>query len=946
MFFGQSGEFAAELAERGAGEEQLVYGEYGRSLYPSLDYTDYYPFDDGNAATGELYRGLLDTINAALAADPDLYLAGIYWLQGEQDATSQTYGPDYDVNLEQLYQGLAGEFGDGFSFVISALSTHIGAAGYQPAWDDVRAAQVAVASSHDQVLLVDPDDMIDVDGYTATEVFKDDHHYTDTGFAWLADQYFEALDAADNNAPLAMDDAFTTAEDSPLTGNLLADNGNGADSDPDGDTLTVAPVPVTDAAHGVVELQADGSFSYTPDADFHGTDSFTYTLKDGHGGTDTAIVNLTVTPVNDPPLAMDDSATVEAGGSVSIDVLANDSDAEAGPLTVTLVSGPEAGLLSHDGAGGFSYTAEGALFEAAAPGAVIGQSFTYELSDGQGGTDRADVTLTVTIPDHTEAFAETGTLALTHQATTLTLQRSYDNPVVIAYVATENGAQPVAVRVSHAEGNALTLRLQEPDYLDGRHNAETVNYLVVEAGVWELPDGTLLEAGRLESARLSSAGFETVGFAAGFETAPVVLSQVQSFHGGDFVTTRQTGTTEDGFRVTMQEEEALNGGSHARETIGWVAIEAGSGSAGGVDWIAGQLGAVTHTGVTVAPVPDGAQTIATLSSFHGADSAWVRGGTGGASVSVEEERSLNPETGHIAETVDYFAFTGSDLLSATRIPPTTRPVLETGTVTLTHETTELTLDHAFDNPVVIAWVATENGMQPVNVRVSAAEGNHVTLQLQEPNNLDGAHMAETVNYVVVEAGAWVLPDGTILEAGELESGKLSSAGFETVAFTAGFETAPVVLSQVQSFNGPDFVTTRQDGTTEDGFRVTMQEEEALNGGSHARETIGWLAIEAGSGSVDSFQWIAGLVGGVTDAGALVNPGAGFQNGAMVAGLASFAGADPAWVRGNGHGPAGFGVSLEEDQSHDAETSHTAESVGYLAFNEAGVVMGQEYGLFV
>ena len=80
--------------------------------------------------------------------------------------------------------------------------------------------------------------------------------------------------------------------------------------------------------------------SYTPDANYFGTDSFTYTISDGNGGSDTATVTVTVTTVNDDPDAVDDAATVaEDSGATAIDVLANDNDgADAGEtLTVTAV---------------------------------------------------------------------------------------------------------------------------------------------------------------------------------------------------------------------------------------------------------------------------------------------------------------------------------------------------------------------------------------------------------------------------------------------------------------------------------------------------------------------------------------------------------------------------------------------------------------------------------
>jgi len=249
--------------------------------------------------------------------------------------------------------------------------------------------------------------------------------------------------------------------------------------------------------------------------------------------------------------------------------------------------------------------------------------------------------------------------------------------------------------------------------------------------------------------------------------------------------------------------------------------------------------------------------------------------------------------------------------------------------------------------VVVAHVATENGPQPVNVRISDVSGNDLTLQLQEPNYLDGSHAGETVNYLVVEAGTWILPDGTLLEAGTLASDQLSSQGFESVTFDAAFDAAPAVLSQVQTFNGGDFVTTRQRDADADGVQLTMQEEEALNGGGHTTETLGWVALEAGSGTAGDVSWLAGSTGGVTDANASVGLGASMAGGAnVIAALSSYAGPDPAWARGSGSTDAAFDVSVEEDTSADSETTHTAETVDYFAFDQAGVVGAYDYDFFV
>ena len=559
------------------------------------------------------------------------------------------------------------------------------------------------------------------------------------------------------------------------------------------------------------------------------------------------------------------------------------------------------------------------------------------------------------------SIAETGSNVLDHTGIRVNTQRSYETPVVIAFVPTEDflnseDVDPLNVRVSDVDGTGFTLQLQEPNYLDGATAGELVTYMVVEAGTHVLPDGTLLEAGTLESDKLSSQGFESVAFDAAFDGAPVALGQVQTDNGPDFVTTRQRDADADGFEITMQEEELRNDGSHVSETLGWVAIEAGNGTAGEVDWQAGSIAGVTEA-VTTASLGAGmndAYALAALSSFNGPDPAWVSGNdpqngrdggppSPGLEISVEEDTSQDAEIRHNAETVDYFVFKEAGEIASAPI----REIAETGTLSLDHTATTVRLERSYDDPVVIAHVATENGPQPVNVRVSGVDGADLTLQLQEPNYLDGAHVSETVNYLVVEAGTWVLSDGTLLEAGTLASDKISSEGFESVAFNAAFDSAPAMLSQVQSFNGSDFVSTRQQSADTDGFEVTMQEEEALNDGNHVTETLGWVALEAGSGSVGDVDWQAGSTSGITDATATVGLGASMGSRAnAIAALSSYNGKDSAWARGDGATDAAFDVSVEEDTSQDAETRHTTETVDYFVFHSEGILEAYDYDFFV
>ena len=128
---------------------------------------------------------------------------------------------------------------------------------------------------------------------------------------------------------------------------------------------------------------------------------------------------------------------------------------------------------------------------------------------------------------------------------------------------------------------AFTFIVEEWEYLDGPHGAfETINWLAIEEGVHELPDGRLIEAGTSE---ISSTGRNTGGsetFTAGFTDPPVVLTSVMSDNDSTTVDSDPSNVTATGFDITLQEEEAENS-FHPAETIGWIAIQAGGDATSG-----------------------------------------------------------------------------------------------------------------------------------------------------------------------------------------------------------------------------------------------------------------------------------------------------------------------------------------------------------------------------
>ncbi len=216
------------------------------------------------------------------------------------------------------------------------------------------------------------------------------------------------VDSAVNGSPIAVDDTKTTTKNTAVTFDSLAN-----DSDPENDTLSITAVG--SPSHGSAEISGN-QIIYTPDDGYVGSDSFSYTISDGNGGTATATENVTVTAVTVPnkmPIAQDDSVVTNQETPVTINTLANDSDPDGDTLTISSVGNPSHGTAMING-DKIIYTPEA--------GFVGEDSFTYFISDGNGGTATAIETVivkAVTTPN-TTPIAQDDTVT-TDQDTPVTL---------------------------------------------------------------------------------------------------------------------------------------------------------------------------------------------------------------------------------------------------------------------------------------------------------------------------------------------------------------------------------------------------------------------------------------------------------------------------------------------------------------------------------------------
>jgi VCBS repeat-containing protein len=188
-----------------------------------------------------------------------------------------------------------------------------------------------------------------------------------------------------NDAPVANNDSYTTNEDTTLNGNVLSN-----DTDVDTANTALTASIVDGPAHGALNLNANGTFTYTPTANYNGTDTFTYRTSDGSLISNLATVNISITPVNDVPVAANDSYTTNEDTALTISapgVLTNDTDADGNSLTASVVTGPGHGALSLNGNGSFTYT----------PAADYNgtDTFTYKVNDGTADSNTATVTMTI-----------------------------------------------------------------------------------------------------------------------------------------------------------------------------------------------------------------------------------------------------------------------------------------------------------------------------------------------------------------------------------------------------------------------------------------------------------------------------------------------------------------------------------------------------------------------
>ena len=323
---------------------------------------------------------------------------------------------------------------------------------------------------------------------------------------------------------------------------------------------------LTPPNHGTTVINADGSITYTPRANFNGQDNFSYIISDGFGGTHEASINLFVAAVNDAPVAEDDNAIADSSGAATIHVLTNDSDLDGDTLALESVVQPTNGTVSINNDGTIAYVANDHF---------SGQdSFTYTITDGNGGTSTAIVTVTVApaineapvlTVESTKTINEDSSTAITYSATdidgTATVTATAENGTVVVnnngtltYTPNENFFGSDTITVTATDNDGATTVQTSAITVNGVNDAPFIDPISSQTVVEDGTKTITFSATDTENDTLTPSVTATNGTASIDGNGDIVFVPTASFNGIATVTlsvTDGTDTTTQTFNITV-----------------------------------------------------------------------------------------------------------------------------------------------------------------------------------------------------------------------------------------------------------------------------------------------------------------------------------------------------------------------------------------------------------
>ena len=417
-----NGEYGSLLIRQDGSYTYTPNATTAQALAAGQTVTDAFTYslkDDKNAAATSTLTVTVNGLNDAPVANPDSY--AVFKSDVLTILPNGVLGNDTDVDTNPVADSLSVTQVNGN--MLNVGNALVGTYGTLTLYADGSLTYAADAGNATVIALAPGDSVVDTFTYQVSD-----------GKGGSTPTTLAITISGSNTAPVANNDAYIVNEDKPLA--VPATGVLNNDTDPEFNTLTATLV--SGVSNGILVFNSNGSFTYTPNANFNGTDSFTYQVSDGSlTSAGTATVTLTVNSVNDDPIAQDDTGTVNQDATLvagaAAGVLSNDPDIDAGDTqTVTLIEAGSSsatispgtpgvltssfGTLTLNSDGSYSYVANGQASKALAAGDTSDDVFTYTMRDTAGVTSSATLTITITGSNDAPLITSAGTQVVVEES--------------------------------------------------------------------------------------------------------------------------------------------------------------------------------------------------------------------------------------------------------------------------------------------------------------------------------------------------------------------------------------------------------------------------------------------------------------------------------------------------------------------------------------------------
>ncbi len=502
-----------------------------------------------------------------------------------------------------------------------------------------------------------------------------------------------------------------------------------------------------------------------------------------------------------------------------------------------------------------------------------------------------------------------------------------DQPVVVTSVNTENEGDAVTGRVADVTALGFSYTLQEEETSDQEHVSETVAYIAWEPSLGSV-NGTTFEVARPDTSITHE--LQSFTWTGSFDSLPAFIGGMQTMEGTDPAAVRFQNRTQSGIAIKIDEERSLNDEvEHYPESIGYILLSQNS-TADDQDGDGivneDEIG-IYGTDPQQTDTDDDGLSDGEEVAYWG-DEGWGADADGDGVVNL-----LDPDSDNDGDLDGAEIEQGTDPADADSVSQSESTlVFETGRVTADHGWQHVTFVKIYSDPVVVAGPVSYNGTDPSTVRLRDVTPQGCDIRVQEWDYLDEVHAQETIGYLVMEKGKYILDDGTRICAQTFTSTGNSEA--RSVVFSQVFTELPVVVAAVNTENDTAAVTGRIHDLDLYGFDYTLQEEEASDQ-EHAEEQISCIAWEPSAGEEGGITFEVARTEAVVDE-MFYSQTFAEQFGdvpVLLGDMQGMEGTDPAQLRLDNTTSKGFEVRVDEEASMDSEIVHVSEIAGYMAFSE-------------